>query len=515
MEMIQNAYQGFAKGNMTMLDNLKLGYGGTKEEMQRLLEDAEKISGIKYDISSYADIVDAIHVVQTEMGITGTTAKEAGTTIQGSVSSMKSAWTNLLTGLADGSADIEQLVDNLVTTIVGDGTENNLGVLGNILPAIETALGGAAKLIEGVAPKIVKILPGLVKKVVPSLISAATGMVKAVIAVFPDLMNTVVDALIDNAPALITASIGLLQSLIQGIQDNYQILVDGAIQIVTQLATGILDMLPEIVQLGLDVIVSLANGIAESLPELIPAIIDVILQIVDTLTDPENLKNLLEAALAVLEALAEGLIENIDELVDATFAIIENLVEFLLDPENIEKLVGAALDIVIALGEGLIEAIPKLLENVVELIGSVIDKIFETDWEQVGIDIANKIFDGVKKLFTGSKSTIMSGVADYIGLDYQPNASDSTGGSILESLGGEWEGAFKNFRNSIDTTSSNIDASVRKFESGLTGRGYVGASAGNAAINIEINGAQYKDEDALAEAISYRLEHMMERRIRG
>ena len=225
MEMIQNAYNGFAKQNYTMLDNLKLGYGGTKEEMQRLLNDAEKLSGQKFDLSSYGDIVDAIHVVQTEMGITGTTAFEAGRTISGSVGAMKSAWTNLVTGFADGSADIGGLIDNLVTTIVGDGTENNLGVIGNVLPAIETALGGIAKLIEGAAPKIIEILPGLVERVVPSVISAATGMVNAVIAVLPDLLNTVVDALIQNAPALIAAAIGLVQSLIQGIQDNYQILV--------------------------------------------------------------------------------------------------------------------------------------------------------------------------------------------------------------------------------------------------------------------------------------------------
>ena len=106
MEMIQNAYQGFAKQNYTMLDNLKLGYGGTKEEMQRLLKDAEKLSGVKYDLSSYADIVDAIHVVQTEMGITGTTAREASTTIQGSVASMKGAWKNLVTAIAADGWDI-------------------------------------------------------------------------------------------------------------------------------------------------------------------------------------------------------------------------------------------------------------------------------------------------------------------------------------------------------------------------------------------------------------------------
>ena len=145
MEMIQNAYQGFAKGNMTMLDNLKLGYGGTKEEMQRLLEEAEKISGIEYDISSYADIVDAIHVVQTEMGITGTTAKEASSTISGSIASTKSAWENLMTGLADSNANIPQLVGNVLSS----GTT----VLKNIIPVAKQVLASIPEAISEISPQ--------------------------------------------------------------------------------------------------------------------------------------------------------------------------------------------------------------------------------------------------------------------------------------------------------------------------------------------------------------------------
>ena len=162
MEMIQNAYNGFAKQNYTMLDNLKLGYGGTKEEMERLLVDADKLSNsfnLQVDASgnlvySYADIVDAIHIVQDEMGITGTTAKEAGTTIQGSVDSMKAAWTNLVTGLGDENANIEQLFDDLVVTITGDGTETNLGVMGTVIPRIKVIFG---KLTEAIKDKLAEV----------------------------------------------------------------------------------------------------------------------------------------------------------------------------------------------------------------------------------------------------------------------------------------------------------------------------------------------------------------------
>ena len=159
IEMIQNAYQGFAKQNYTMLDNLKLGFGGTKEEMQRLLQEAEKISGIKYDISNFNDIIEAIHVIQTEMGITGTTAKEAASTIEGSLNMTKSAWTNLLTGMADDNANFDVLVENLV---------NSLGSLGeNLLPRIKIAIEGVGELIRELLPKVLDKAPEMMASLFP------------------------------------------------------------------------------------------------------------------------------------------------------------------------------------------------------------------------------------------------------------------------------------------------------------------------------------------------------------
>ena len=162
MSMIQNAYQGFAKQNYTMLDNLKLGYGGTKTEMERLLADAEKITGIKYDISNLNDVYQAIHVIQGELGITGTTAKEASTTIQGSAASMKSAWKNLLTGMADSNANHKQLVQNFVDSIIGQNGEG--GVLGNVLPRIRIMIDGAKQIFSELwkqLPRIAEEVPQL------------------------------------------------------------------------------------------------------------------------------------------------------------------------------------------------------------------------------------------------------------------------------------------------------------------------------------------------------------------
>lgn len=181
MESIQNAYQGFAKANYTMLDNLKLGYGGTKEEMARLLKDAQAISGIEYDISSYADIVDAIHVIQEEMGIAGTTAKEASSTISGSISSMKSAWQNLLAGLGNEDADLSGLINNFVNSA---GT-----VADNVLPRVEIILGGIADAIGRIVPIIGERLPVLFESILPLLIEGAVALMNGLIAALPVLLE--------------------------------------------------------------------------------------------------------------------------------------------------------------------------------------------------------------------------------------------------------------------------------------------------------------------------------------
>ena len=173
---IQNAYQGFAKQNYTMLDNLKLGYGGTKEEMQRLLDDAEKLSGVKYDMSNLNDVYEAIHVVQTEMGITGTTAREAASTISGSMSMAGAAWQNLLTGMADENANFSGLISNFVDSIVT--------VANNLIPRIKTVISGIGELVDGLIketlPIILKEIPPLISDLLPVLISSVEGIITGI-----------------------------------------------------------------------------------------------------------------------------------------------------------------------------------------------------------------------------------------------------------------------------------------------------------------------------------------------
>lgn len=402
MAMIQNAYQGFAKANYTMLDNLKLGYGGTKEEMERLLADAEKLTGIKYDISSFADIVDAIHVIQTEIGITGTTAKEAGSTIQGSVSSMKAAWSNLVTGLSDDNANLEKLVGDFVDSV---GT-----AAGNIIPRIEIALQGSARLINELFPVVMAEIPRIITEILPDIVSSAANIVK---------------------------------SLVDGISENKESIMDTAFEVIMILVNTITELLPQIFDLGIELLVTIANGIVENLDTLIPAAIEMLDKIIDTITEPETLGALVNAAVDIILALADGLVKFLPRLVEASFSIIEKIATELTQPDTLVQILNAAADIIMALVQGLNESLPRmvnsvrgiivnlttilqdgesrrqLLEAAGELIkqlalgilqsitlisdtweeirDDIVDAILDVDWVNVGRDIMKALSDGLRE----------------------------------------------------------------------------------------------------------------------
>lgn len=259
MESIQNAYNGFAKQNFTMLDNLKLGYGGTKEEMERLLADAEKLSGQKFDVSNYADIVEAIHVVQTEMGITGTTAKEASETISGSLGMTKSAWTNLIAGLGNGNADLGKLVDDFVDSLdkLGD----------NIFPIIEKVLDGIGKMLEKFIPKIANKLPGWIQKIFPKLLNAVTKLVVSLAQNLPQLIQTLLPPLLS---ALIQVGAAIIQNLPAILGSIFEALLTTLFELFASLGENLAEPVMALIE-GLvgffsdawDAIVGIFSGIGE------------------------------------------------------------------------------------------------------------------------------------------------------------------------------------------------------------------------------------------------------------
>lgn len=188
MEDIQNAYKGFSKQNYTMLDNLKLGYGGTQKEMERLLADASKLSGVKYKIENFSDIIEAIHVIQDNQGIAGTTAAEAEKTISGSVNAAKAAWKNLLSGLADGEQDIDQLVSNLSETVLTAAQKNIVPRLQMMAPRLVQAV---QTLVSTLGPQ----LPGIINTILPGMVEAATTLITGLADVLPDLLGSIIDVL--------------------------------------------------------------------------------------------------------------------------------------------------------------------------------------------------------------------------------------------------------------------------------------------------------------------------------
>lgn len=328
IDLIQNAYQGFAKGNFTMLDNLKLGYGGTQAEMLRLVNDSgileEKIDDIN-DVS-FDQMIDAIHAVQENMGIAGTTAAEASETIEGSVSAMKSAWGNLITGIADDTMDFDQLINNFVDSVVTVGD--------NILPRISTIIVGIGKLIAGLSESLI-----------------------------PEIANTLPSIMSELLP-LIVDSFGHLS---QGILDAIPQLMPAVTQLVTQLVEMLVDLLPQLLDVGLQVIIQLATGIAKALPTLLPQIVDVVLEIVDVLI--ENIPLIIDAGVQLLMGLVEALPKVIKKLVAALPTIIKSIIDALV--KAIPQLTQAAVQLFMAI----IDALPVIIDAIVDNLPMIVEAI--------------------------------------------------------------------------------------------------------------------------------------------
>lgn len=347
MSMIQSAYQGFAKQNYTMLDNLKLGYGGTKTEMERLLADATKISGVKYDISSLNDVYQAIHVIQGELGITGTTAKEASTTISGSLNSMKSAWQNLLTGIADDNADFEGLIGNFVESI--------MTFADNIVPRIEIVMDGLVDLILGMADTLL--------------------------------------------PKVLDIAVNLVQNLVSGITNNIGTLMTTINQMINTILNALIGMLPQILQAGIQVIVSLITGIAQALPTLIPQIVEAVVLMVETLID--NLDLIIDAGIQLIIGLADGLIKALPILIDKIPVIIDKLINAIVD--NLPKILEMGITLIVKLAEGLIKAIPQLVSKIPQIITSLLNGIknYFGKMLSIGGDLLGKVKEGITKGISG------------------------------------------------------------------------------------------------------------------
>lgn len=363
MEDIKNAYQGFAKQNYTMLDNLKLGYGGTKSEMERLLADAQKISGVEYNIDNLSDVYSAIHVIQGQLDITGTTAKEAATTISGSFNQMKAAAKNVMGEIALGM-DVGPALNELANTII-------TFAVGNLLPAVWN-----------------------------------------VISALPSAIITFVTAL---GPKLFAAVSGLIPQIASGITTGIPTLYQSAMQLMDQFNIGIQEQLPILLQKGVDFITNIVNGILQNLPQVITMAGNVITYFANTIIS--MLPTILSAGARLLLRLVNGIINNLPQIAQAAATAIVRFVASI--GQNLPQILQSGITIIAKLAAGLIRAIPNLVGQIPAIISAIVNAFTSQNWGSIGINIisgiasglrsaAHMLWDAVKGVLGGFKENVLA-----------------------------------------------------------------------------------------------------------
>lgn len=408
IEGVKNAFMGFAKQNYTMLDNLKLGYGGTKQGMEQLIADANEYAksiGQAGDltIDSFSDIVTAIDLVQQKQNIAGTTAREAATTIQGSLGMVTSAWENLLTGMADGEADMDALMGNLVDSIAGttDEAGNHInGLLDNIIPVAETAISNIGSLIEKIAPIIGEKLPEILGNIAPSLISAGASLVGSIVkgvtenlpAFIESLQSILSDVLssikMDDADGLFDSILGLILDIADKLPDAATVLIDAALDLIDRIIKKLSDTstLSKLISAGVNLVVSLGNGLIKAIPKLVkmipqlisclvsaitenlPIVLDGILELVNGIVT--ELPNLIlaigEALPELIQTLADYLVTNLPILINGIVTMIDMIAQNL--PTIIDAIITILPDLIESIVNALIECAPVLIQGTVTLI---------------------------------------------------------------------------------------------------------------------------------------------------
>lgn len=340
MEDIKNAYQGFAKQNYTMLDNLKLGYGGTKSEMERLLADAQKISGVEYNIDNLSDVYSAIHVIQGQLDITGTTAKEAATTISGSFNQMKAAAKNVMGEIALGM-DVGPALNELANTII-------TFAVGNLLPAVWN-----------------------------------------VISALPSAIVTFVTAL---GPQLFAAVSGLIPQIASGITTGIPTLYQSAMQLMDQFNIGIQEQLPILLQNGVDFITNIVNGILQNLPQVITMAGNIITYFANTIIS--MFPTVLSAGASLLLKLVNGIINNLPQIAQAAATTIVRFVASI--GQNLPQILQSGITIIAKLAAGLIRAIPNLVGQIPAIISAIVNAFTSQNWGSIGINIISGIASGLR-----------------------------------------------------------------------------------------------------------------------
>ena len=380
---IQYAYQGFAKQNYTMLDNLKLGYGGTQEEMKRLIADASQMKDVQEQLGvtvdgtsmSFDNVVKAIHVVQANLGIIGTTSSEAAGTIQGSSASMQASWQNLTTGIANENADLDTLISQFVQSVSTAAS--------NIVPRIEQILSGIGQLVTTLVPTISNAIPGVIQSVLPGLLSAGISMLTAI-----------VNGLVQSVPSLIDTIPQIIEQVVSSIQTALPSLIQSGQQIIQAIGDAITTYGPQLLENGIAMIQQLGQGLAQGIPNFLSQALPLITDFTAGLR--ENFSTIVDAGLDLILNLAQGLINGIPSLIENVPTIISNLAGLIND--NAPKVLDAGIQLIVMLGKGLIQAIPTLIANIPQIIQAVVDVFTAFNWLNLGKNIIDLLKNGITSM---------------------------------------------------------------------------------------------------------------------
>ena len=520
MEDVQNAYRGFSRGNFTMLDNLALGFSGTKEGMQQLLDKAQELTGLHYDINSYADIAQAIHEVQVEMGIAGTTAKEASETISGSVASMKSAWDNLVVGLADGNSDLGQLINNVVTSAET--------AFNNILPVAEQALMGIGQLVTDIAPIIGQRLPELITTLLPQIIDTGAQFIgafgqgiidnlPALVGAAAQIVVTLATGIVGALPQLTKGAVELISALGEALIDNGGELLDAGSDLLGFVVDGVANGLPKLLDSGAKMLTNLYNGFWNNLPKMITAVGKMANDMLNYIL--QNLPQFMSRGADLLINIVNGFINNLPQIVTAITQMIAQFISTI--SSKLPKILQQGIEIIEKLVAGLIQAIPQVVAAIPRIISSIVDTFGKYDWLSIGKNIIKGIAGGIansagliadaarnaaKKAFEAAKA--------FLGI-HSPSRlmRDQVGRYISEGIAVGIDQNVDSIEDSMRNISDLVAQPMSVGEVGFAG----GSGSGNAynssnSVVINVYGAVGQNVNELAEIVSRKINASVNRR---
>lgn len=378
IESIQNAYAGFAKGNYTMLDNLKLGYGGTKSEMERLLADATKLTGVKYDMDNLGDVYAAIHAIQGDLGLTGVAAAEASTTFSGSLDAMKAAASNLLGNLALGE-NVGPAMTVFIQSVMTFLTGNLLPMIGQVLSslpsAFKTAFDTAIPAIRSALPGVISAGRDLIGGLFQGLVAAAPMIMEGAQSILNAFVGFLQNTVVSNLTTFAATGGSVISGLVSGIMSAVSGLADVAFELIETLANTFISLLPSLTTIGFDVVNTLVQGIMTAVPRIGEGAYRLWREFVHFVQDAvaTSLADLAQNGSAAVDSIVSGITSSISGLAETAAEIVGTIATVIL--QLLPDLITVGVDIVGSLVQGIMDAIPDLLDAGAEVIGSLFNSL--------------------------------------------------------------------------------------------------------------------------------------------